>query len=179
MTIAPTHLIDYPSPADPELVDQPTIYDLDVRQDAHFRLFRHYQRRGEPYPMALPDLIEFHRLHESHVVQALNSSVVDQVRKIRGQGSAQRTVVTLGELGPAFDTEDPTATEALEAVESNASDELEAFLATATLPEREAVRLMRECQTLIEAGTPLSDRHRSKLKRLRQQTGLALDISLL
>jgi hypothetical protein len=178
MTVSPTHLIDYPSPT-VEAVDKPTIYDLDVRQDAHLRLFRHYQRRGESYPMTVTDMVQFHSKHESFVVQALNHSVVDQVRKIRGQGAAQRTVVVLSDMGPNFDTEDPTAAEALDAVESSASDELEAFLESASTYELEAVRLMQECQSLIERGIPLSDKHRSKLKRLRQQTGLALDVSLL
>lgn len=179
MTVLPTHLVEYPSPVDPEPVNNPTIYDLDVRQEAHLRLFRHYQRRGEPYPMTVQDMVQFHRRHESFVVQALNSSVIDQVRKIRGQGAAERTVVPLSDLGPEFDIEDPTAGDALDAVESTASDELDAFLATATAAEREAVRLMQECQSLIERGSPLTDSHRSKLKRLRQQTGLPLDVSLL
>lgn len=179
MTLPATHLIQYPSPMDPEPADEPTIYDLDVRQDAQLRLFRHYQRRGEPYPMTAQDMVQFHRQHEDFVVQALNSSVIDQVRKIRGQGSAQRTVVTLTELGPEFDVEDPTAEQAMDAVESSAADELQAFLSTANDAEREAVTLMRECQKLIENGFSLPNSHRSKLKRLRQQTGLALDVSLL
>lgn len=179
MTVLPTHLIDYPSPMDPEVVDSPTIYDLDVRQDAHLRLFRHYQRRGEAYPMTVQDMVQFHRQHEDFVVRALNSSVIDQVRKIRGQGAAERTVVTLSDLGPAFDVEDPTAEYALEAVESSALEELQAFLQTATESEKEAVSLMRECQLMIENGMTLTNSQRSKLKRLRQQTGLALDVSLL
>jgi len=179
MTVLPTHLIDYPSPMDPEVVDAPTIYDLDVRQDAHLRLFRHYQRRGEAYPMTVQDMVQFHRKHEDFVVRALNSSVIDQVRKIRGQGAAERTVVTLSDLGPNFDVEDPTAEYALDAVESSALEELQAFLQTANESEKEAVKLMRECQLMIESGLTLTNSHRSKLKRLRQQTGLALDVSLL
>jgi hypothetical protein len=179
MTVLATHLIDYPSPMDPETVNNPTIYDLDVRQDAHLRLFRHYQKRGEPYPMTVQDMVQFHRRHESFVVQALNSSVIDQVRKIRGQGAAERNVVLLSDLGPEFDIEDSTAAQALDAVESSAADELEAFLESASEAEKEAVQLMQECQQLIEQGVSLKDSHRSKLKRLRQQTGLALDVSLL
>lgn len=179
MNLPITHMIQYPSPMDPEPIDLPTIYDLDVRQDAHVRLFRHYQRRGEPYPMTAQDMVQFHQQHEDFVVQALNSSVIDQVRKIRGQGAAQRTVVPLVDLGPDFDVEDPTAAAAMDAVESSAADEIEAFLSTATHAEREAVALMRECQVLLEKGVPLPNSHRSKLKRLRQQTGLALDVSLL
>lgn len=179
MTLTTTHLVQYPSPMDPEPVDKPTIYDLDIRQEANLRLFKHYQKKGEPFPMTATDLAKFHLEHEDIVVRALNHSVVDQVRKIKGQGSAQRTTVPLSDLGPDFDISDPTATAALEAVESTPLDELEAFLKTANTAEREAVGVLRECQKLIEQGKPLPDSYRSRLKRLRRQTGLALDVSLL
>lgn len=179
MTLTTTHLVQYPSPLDPEPVDNPTIYDLDVRQDANLRLFKHYKNRGVPFPMTASEMTQFHFEHEDIVVRALNNSVVDQVRKIKGQGSAQRTVVPMSDLGPEFDVSDPTATAALEAVECTPLEELQAFLSTASSLEIEAVRVMRECQKLIEQGASLPDSYRSKLKRLRQQTGLALDTSLL
>lgn len=179
MTLPPSHLIEHPSPFDPDRIDHPTIHNPDVRQEAALWLFRTLPRTGVTHPMHADDLVTFYAQHPGHVVRSLQQAVGWEVRKQRGQSATPRSFVALGELDTQFI--DPTSSEEITAVEDRASatEQLEAFLSSASPAEREAVELLQECQRLIAQGSPLSDSHRSKLKRLRRSTGLALDVSLL
>lgn len=179
--ITDRHLIDHPSPPLTDAIDQPTIHTLDVRQDAAYSLIRSFRNKGLTVPMDTTELTQFFATHEGAVVNSLNQAVGQEIRRVKRRFSDQpkERPLTFSELPAAARLADPRAAEELSAVEATAADELEAFLSTATSDERDAVTLLREIQRLKEQSIPLSDSIRSRLKRLRQRTGLPLDISLL
>lgn len=166
------HLIEHPQITS-ESIDYPTVRDLDVRQDAALRMVRTFKRNGVELPDEKGPVVEMLNEKPEYISQSLKSSLIDTQRKRKQTVSLERNYVTAERVA------DPHAEDALEAVESSAKDELEAFAATATPAELEALALLKHCQTLIAQNKQLPNSVRSKLKRLRKETGLALDVSLL
>lgn len=180
--ITDRHLIEHPSPVPLDAIDQPTIHALDMRQDAAVNLIRSFTTQGVPIPMAESDLATFFATHEGAVVNSLNQAVGQEIRRIKrrhSDGPKEHPLPFSALPAGAARIADPRVEEDFAAVEATATDELSAFLTTATPAERDAVTLLAEIQRLKAQDIPLSDGLRSKLKRLRQRTGLPLDISLL
>lgn len=173
-------LLEHPSTVKTEYTGKYRITDRDVRQEAAIKVLKSLDKRGVSWYNE-DTLIEGLDANGGLIRTSLNSVVRDAIRKDRGYKKEPRPKML--SLTALEDTSspiaDPTAEEALEAVEGGAVEELSSFMASASPAEQEAVIAMKQAQWYVEQGMNLPNDLRSKLKRLRKQTGLALDVSIL
>lgn len=157
--------------------DRHTIHDFDVKQAAAMRLVKTALRNGQPLPNDTEELMHTLDTNRSHINVSLKSAKTDAYRRAKHQ----KTVSLAAYYNKASEAIDHAQEDALDSAldQATAKDEIIAFLDSANEPEREAFSLMVECQKLIAEGQSIPGAISSKLSRLRRQTGLALDLSLL
>lgn len=159
------------------LHNQPSARDLDVRQDAVERLVKTAKREGVTLPEHREDLVSYLNERPQYINTALRSAKSDAYRKTK----VRANTVSLSQYYKQAEAvvDERQENEMIAAESATAKDELEAFMGSATAPEREAVELLAYCQKLIYNGETIPSAISNKLSRLRRQTGLPLDVSLL
>lgn len=160
-----------------EYTDRPQAHDADTLQDTLLRMVRTHLREGNPLPQETDAVIDTLDQRPSYLTTANRSAHTDnrRKRKVRNQVVSLTTYAKQAEAI----IDDRQEDELLTAESATAKDELDAFMGSATDAEKEAVTLLVQCQQLLHEGRVIPDAIRSKLARLRRQTGLALDLSLL
>lgn len=178
-----------------EHIDSVRVTDYDVRQNAALRALCALRKRGIDVT-GDEEFVACLNQHRDIALGAIKFARIDEIRKLRGRGESgsawrrlHRRISTLPDAEPETDYLLPEELKALEEalidpdweaefehIECDWKGELGRLYDEATPAQQEAIRFMRTLKERKDQGLDCtSNAIRSKLKRLRQETGWQLN----